>query len=268
MGAIRSFMINLVVLCVRAIVQSYTYLTLPLYYLVQNPKERLRRSRVIRSRQLDPSDPYSPYVRTGPVPDHPLTACKTVLECFDLMKKIHRMDRPVVGYRTIIDDQIVLDANGQPMRMDGKAVRKLRLTNYQWLTYEQVFDKCEVIAKGLAANGFVKHKRCAIFTETCVENLLFMIASQAIGLVGVGVFSNLGDEGESTKQLEHRNQARFDLDTMNVVKICGCINIEYLDQDQRKTKLRHTKSLPKLVNMFLKLFQNSFHHSCRTGQES
>ena len=184
-------------LCVRAIVQSYTYITLPLYHLAQNPKERLRRSQVIRSRQLDPSDPYSPYVRTGPVPDHPLTVCKTVLECFELMKKIHDMNRPVVGYRTIIDDRVVLDPKGQPVRMDGKVVRKLRLTDYKWLTYQQVFDQCELIGKGFVTNGFTKHKRCAIFTDTCVENLLFMIASQGIGLVGVGVFSNLGDEGES-----------------------------------------------------------------------
>ena len=180
---------------VRIVVQTYTFLTLPIYYLAQNPGKKLKQSRTMRAKQLDPADPYSPWVRTGPTPYHVLSTCQNLPEGFELMQKLYPPDRPVIGYRTVIEEKQVLDLNGNPVKIDGKSVRKLRLTDYRWMTYRQVFDKSHDIAKGLILNGFKKYDKCVVLSETCADNLVFMISMQFIGVLSVGVFANLGDDG-------------------------------------------------------------------------
>ena len=228
MGSIGSGLIALFMLIVRIIVQTYTYITLPIYKLVQCPSKKLKLSRVIRSKQLDPSDPYSPYIRTGSVPHHVLTSCRNLPECFELMKQLYPPDRPVIGYRTILDEEYVLDAKGEPLKMDGRVLRKLRLSSYKWLTYAQVFEKSKYIARGLSVNGFVKHNKCVVFCDTCPENLLFTIATQIIGVLSVGVFSNLGDEGIAHAINETQSEhifTSYDLvpKVLNLLSVCPSI---------------------------------------------
>jgi len=182
---------------VNVLVQSYTVITLPIYYFIQRPNKTLELASARKSRQVDPEDPYSPWVRIGERPYHVLSVCKTLAEGFEMIRKTYPPDRPAVGYRKIIEEQIVTDHNGKQVRVDGKVLRKYRLTDYQWITYKEVFERSDFIGKGMLVNGLKRKDRIVILAETCADNLIFGISIANIGLVTISVFATLGDDGKS-----------------------------------------------------------------------
>ncbi len=197
MTKLRETLIQTLVFVVRVVVQSYTYLTLPIYYFIQKPYKKLESATAQRSKQLDPNDPYSPWVRLRSTKFHVLNTCGTMAEALHMVRHLYSPQRLAIGYRKILEEKVVTDGNGNAIRVDGKVLRKFRLSDYQWMTYREVIDRVDCIARGLLVNGFERHQRIVMLAETCADNLMFVQSLISIGTVFVTVFATLGDEGES-----------------------------------------------------------------------
>lgn len=98
----------------------------------------------------------------------------------------------ILGYRQVLSEEISLDEEGNSRRIDGRQLKKYRLSEYQWLTYGQVDTFSRSIAQALFAKGIASSDKVLIISETRIE---WMICAQAIirtGATLVTLFSNLG----------------------------------------------------------------------------
>ncbi|CAG2116733.1 unnamed protein product [Medioppia subpectinata] len=179
----------------RIIVTAYTYATLPVYYVCQKPWQRLAVANRCGGHQTDPTDPYSEWEREIEIPQHPLMSCQTVCEAIDKVRELYPLDKPSVGYREVLAEEVQCDRDGRPIKMDGKVLRKYRLSDYKWLTLGQVCDRIDHISRGLMDAGLQKGDRVAIYAETGVQWFLMSGAIAKMGGVLVTVFHTLSDEG-------------------------------------------------------------------------
>jgi long-chain acyl-CoA synthetase len=67
--------------------------------------------------------------------------------------------RPALGTRKFIAKESEITA-------DGRTFEKLTLGSYEWISFEEAFERACNFASGLAALGHAKGERCAIFGET------------------------------------------------------------------------------------------------------
>ena len=177
MSVAKKLFVKTFMIIFRGVVQCYTYLTLPIYYWMQKPNETLAKTKFQRAKQLNPADPYSPWVRATPTKFHVLTTSRSVAEASQIARRLHHWDRPAVGYRRVIEEHVVTDGKGSDVRVDGKVLRKFRLSSYNWMTYGQVWDRVDSISRGLVLNGFQRGQKIVVLAETCVDNLIFLQVS-------------------------------------------------------------------------------------------
>jgi long-subunit acyl-CoA synthetase (AMP-forming) len=83
--------------------------------------------------------------------------------------------------------------DGKIRRIDGKSLKKYKLSEYKWLTYGQVDTISRNIAKGLLANGVNYGDKVLLLSETRVEWFLCAQAIAKLGATIVTLFSNLGN---------------------------------------------------------------------------
>ncbi|CAG2166700.1 unnamed protein product, partial [Oppiella nova] len=174
---------------IKAVVYCYDIITFPIYLLAQKPWARRRESAQRRARQLDPSGPYSPWVRAlkHQVPDtHFVNACHTVDELWARAVREYG-DRQCVGYRRVL-------AESDDRQPDGKVFRKRLLDDYRFLSYVEVDELVGVAANGLLALGVRPGDLVVIFAETRYE---WMVSAQALWRIGATVgalYATLTDE--------------------------------------------------------------------------
>lgn len=75
---------------------------------------------------------------------------------------------------------------------DGKIFRKLILGDYIWLTYKQVDEKVEYLARGLYLQGVKPGDTVMIFAETKAEWLMSAYAVFRIGAHIATLYATLG----------------------------------------------------------------------------
>lgn len=201
-----------IVSIVRVIVNIYTWLTLPIYFLLQRPWIRIEKARNVGARLVNQKKERHPidddaiplslqntefleYERFVPIPPHPLMKCNTIIEAIYERTEIYPNDEPVLGFREIIEEQIQLNSNGQPIRIDGKVLRKYKLSDYKWITYNQFLEQFESCARGLLSLGIKRNTPIAIYSETSLQFTISSMASAKCGALLVTVFHTLTDEG-------------------------------------------------------------------------
>lgn len=162
--------------------------TLPLYMLVQQPWRTQRRSAEPKSKKLRPDDPFSPWVRIGSPPDHECYRASTVNELFSATIQKYKTGRSF-GYRKCYGEE----DEKQP---DGKVFKKQILADsYVWLTYNELDERIDAIARGLMIHGVKPRDVVLIMAETRLE---WMLSAQAIFRLGATIatlYATLGDDG-------------------------------------------------------------------------
>lgn len=210
MAFMQSLLVPMVVGLVRLYTSVYTVVTLPLYYLLQQPWRRLKASRecganiVGRGRMATGSDEipkpiqglnYLDLERYAEIPFHPMMVVQTMDEAFDEVIKLYPLDRPALGYRDILSEEVQYDHLGNPVRIDGKLLRKYRLSEYRWLTLGEVHERATALFRGLVGEVGVKaNDRVAVFAETSVHFFINYVAQAYCGTVIVSVFHAMNDE--------------------------------------------------------------------------
>ncbi len=184
-------------LILKPIVQLYTYLTLPFYWLAQTPSETLQKANFIRATPLVKDDPSSPWVSTFPSDyKYVLDEVNTIDEMMDKVHNYFNLDRKALGYRRVLREHVVTGPDGvTPLRIDGRPVKKRELSDYNWISYEEMIKRKNHMASGFHLNGVSQRDRVVILCETCAEYLMVELAIARAGAVQVNVFSTLGDSG-------------------------------------------------------------------------
>lgn len=98
----------------------------------------------------------------------------------------------LTGHRQILSEEETLDEHGNVRRIDGRQLKKYRLSDYQWLNFGQVNTVVKSLAQGLMDKGVAPSDKVLIISETRIEWMLSAHAIVRTGATIVTLFSNLG----------------------------------------------------------------------------
>jgi len=171
----------------KSIVCAYDILTYPIYSIIQRPWEFRQKTRKVRAKFSDPSDPNSELIRI--VDEETNTDkfdCETLAELFSNNVKRYG-NRRCLGYREVFGEE-------DERQADDKIFRKLILGDYKWLTYNEVDEKVENFAKGFWLQGIRPGDTVMIFAETKAEWLMSAYAVFRIGAHIATLYATLGQD--------------------------------------------------------------------------
>lgn len=186
-------LVNLFMLKTRLLVNLYTATTLPFYYLAQKPWRTVALAKQIKSKKLLINGSWV-WVRNEEPPEHPHLKCGTYVQVMDTMIPMYGPKRPALAYRQVLQEHTQKNPDGSVVRVDGKILTKYQLSDYKWLTLEQVMQRVHAIANALTSCGAKKGQNILIFADTRVEWFLCSLAVMKIGATLVTLFSTLGTQ--------------------------------------------------------------------------
>ena len=183
---------QLALLPAKALVNAYTWTTLPLYTIAQRPWQRVQASKAFAVKVYKDKHGRTVYYRQAPPSiDHPFFKYSTFPEIVPTLDR----NRRVIGIRDVISEQLALDENGNPVKIDGKELKKVKLSNqYRYYTVGEVMDRVDSIARGLKELGVQKGDKVLIYAENGVEWFYTCLALARINAVTVTLFSTLGKQ--------------------------------------------------------------------------
>ena len=118
----------------------------------------------------------------------PFDGCGTVHEVFEYATKKNG-PRPALGEREVLETRSEIAA-------DGRAVEKLRLGAYRWMTFREASDRVRAIASGLVdLAGLNEGDKVIIYADTKRDWQLAAQACFRMNLTVVTIYATLGEEG-------------------------------------------------------------------------
>lgn len=172
---------------IQILVTLYSILTLPIYYYIQKPWLITEESKRTKAKQIDPTNPYSPWVRTKKPIKSLIEGCENINDLFD--KIVQRYgDKEAFGSRPILNEF-------EDKQSNGRVFRKFVLGDYQWINFNQAKERVAVIASGFSQQG-IKHGDIVILmSDTRLEWMLSALALSKIGATVATLYATLGEEG-------------------------------------------------------------------------
>ncbi len=170
------FLVNLFMLNTKAVVNAWTFTTLPFYTIYQQPWKKLRLSKSFGVQAIKDRQGRTVYSRPCPVKVyHPLMTYQTLNEVIPHLDPKRR----AVGYREVLSEEPQLDERGQPIKIDGKELKKIKLADdYQWWNVEQVLERVDALARGLQAMGVTEKSKVLIYADNSFD---WFCAGLAVG---------------------------------------------------------------------------------------
>lgn len=215
-------MLTKLVMCfIKTVVGIYSFVTYPIFYLIDKPKKKIANARSIKARQENPMDPDSPWVSTerkGTELIPLVLESRTVEDAINRAIREYGGKRRCYGYRQVLSEE-------QVEGKDGKKVKKYRLSDYKWLTYYEYEKRMINFARGLAFLGVRPQETVMIYCETRVEWVIAAHGVIKIGAVLATLYSTLNPEG-----VEHG-----------------------INETKAKTVITSNELLPRLIDMQKKL---------------
>lgn len=141
----------------------------------------------VLSRQVDPSDPSSPYRSTLTNDIVRLDGDKynNIYKTFAEACKAYA-DQPTMGVR----DCLNLEDEVQP---NGKVFKKYNLANsYTWSTYKVLLERVNNLSNGLLTSGIQSDQNVVLFSETRPEWIITALACMRIKAPVVTLYATLG----------------------------------------------------------------------------
>ena len=178
---------SIIILFVKTTVFAFDLITLPIYVFIQRPWIRWKKAKAIRAKQLDSSDPYSPWISLKNTNKSFIDDCLTVDEVITKTIEFYGNDKQCLGYRDIINEEILYSG--------GKPITKYVLSDYKWITIGELDKRIENIGKGLLMNGVKSGQNVMIFADTSID---WFICEQSIFRIGATLattYTTLNDEG-------------------------------------------------------------------------
>nr|XP_056706120.1 fatty acid CoA ligase Acsl3 [Euleptes europaea] len=154
----------------KFVILIYTIVTYIPWYIFSGSRYAIAKSRQIKAKPVH-SKPGSAYRSVNSL--HCLASvlypgCDTLDKVFKYATSKYK-DKNLLGIREILKEE-------DEIQPSGKIFKKVILGNYNWLSYEDVYNKANNFGKGLAVLGQQPKTTIAIFCETRAE---WMITAQA-----------------------------------------------------------------------------------------
>lgn len=218
-------LVNLALLQAKALVNAYTFATLPIYALVQRPWRRLKLSQATGIQITVDLLGRKVYSRPSPLNiQHPY------LNCYSFNEMIPYLDRnkEIIGLRDVLSEVPQLDADGQPIKIDGKELIKMKLADkYRWFTVGQytnqyyhecffllilhfigqILDRADAMGRALQKMGVKPGTKVCLFAENSLEWLCIGIALMRINAITVTLLSILSKSLH--KKVIHKNNFAY-----------------------------------------------------------
>lgn len=190
-GKIKSGLTNEIIFAlIKLLIWIYTYVTLPVYWLVQRPWKEQQESEQCRITLesenppvwiRSPNDNSSKFIA-------PLVGCKTFSQVISLACSLYH-DRNCFGFREVLETKDVVDSS-------GKVVTKKRLGDeYVWYTFGQVDARIDNLVAGLLVSRIKPGDRVALIMDGCLEWTLTAFAVTRMGGILVTVFPAISSDG-------------------------------------------------------------------------
>ena len=173
----------------KALVNAYTWTTLPLYAIAQQPWRRLRQSKSFGVQAIKQPDGRIVYSRPCQMhQEHPYFG----LHSFNQIVPLLDRKRKIVGIRNVISEQVQLNEKGEPIKIDGKQLKRIKLANdYHWFTVEEIMNRVDSLARGLHQMGVCKGEKVLIFADNSLEWFCTALALQRLNAITVTMLSIL-----------------------------------------------------------------------------
>lgn len=108
----------------KAIVNAYTWATLPFYAMAQRPWLKLRQAKNLGVIKTVDKQGRLIYSRPSKHLNHPFNNYRTIPEIIPLIDR----NREAVGIRDVISENVLRDNSGNSIQIDGKVLKKASLT--------------------------------------------------------------------------------------------------------------------------------------------
>lgn len=172
---------------IKVLVSAYDLVSIPIYSILQRPWDYWRRKHMAFAKAAIEKDPSSPWVRVTSSGLDSLDGIRTMDELTRKAIHVYR-DQPCLGTRQVLGES-------EEKQKDGKVFKKLVLGDYQWLTYNEVDRKIDLIGRGLMAHGVRPRQNVVILAETRLEWMLAAQACLRINIPVVTLYATLGEDG-------------------------------------------------------------------------
>jgi len=118
----------------------------------------------------------------------PRSGAKTLIEVLEKCKEKFG-GRRCAGWREVIEVHQVEDAGGVKRE-------KIQLANeFQWINYQEYYDRCLSLARGLASIGLEPQSKLVIYAETQRDWMVSAFAAWFSNAQVVTIYATLGEEG-------------------------------------------------------------------------
>lgn len=185
-----SMLVNLALLPTKAVVNTYTALTLPFYTIYQRPWRKLRLSKSFGVKTYQDQHGRTVYHRPAP-PNlcHPFYNYSTYNEVLRTLDP----GRVALGVREVLSEKLQVDEHGKTVVIEGKELTQVKLSdNYRWLTVGEVMHKVDQLARGMQQLGIGKGEKVVIYADSGLEWYYMALALTRLSAVVVTLFSTLG----------------------------------------------------------------------------
>ncbi|KAG1714093.1 Long-chain-fatty-acid--CoA ligase 4 [Nymphon striatum] len=174
----------------KTVIFVFDLITLPIHLIIQKPWRKTRESEKSVMQQVNPSDPYSPYMCTVPYTEEQkeyFRTMPTVTDLFNLSVEKYS-DCPCQGARIAYREEEEIQTNGQ-------VFKKLILGDYEWKSFKEVQERVNNFGKGLRLLNVQPQDKVVILADTCPEWLIAALACFQHNVSVVTLYTNLGEEG-------------------------------------------------------------------------
>lgn len=188
--SISVFSVDKLSIIIKCLVIAWDIITLPIYFVIQNPIATYKRAHRVRARRENDSVYDSAFIRVGePINyDENLLACDTMDSWFRYVVSKYN-SQPCLGTRERF-------AEIEEKQISGKIMKKFVLDHeYKFKSYIEVEQKVASLMKGFQSSGIKPRDLVPIFSETREEWLMTALALWRMDAVVVTLYSNLGTDG-------------------------------------------------------------------------
>ena len=247
-------LVNLALLNTKALVNAYTWSTLPFYAAIQRPWRKLKLSKtfgVTTEVQKNGSRIIYSRPKEADIGRHPYYRHSTFPEAF---ASLAGSTKPAIGVREVIQETAAVDEAGKPVLVEGRPLMKVQLAKeYQWLTAADVMAKVDCLARGLREMGIGKGDHVLIYAENGVQWFYTCLALARLNAVMVTLFSTLGDSGVVYGM--NQSDARFVVTSESLLPKLNALSgqfqhlqsIVYIRDEKKKADSLKTAETERLV---------------------
>lgn len=194
MSLAKKLSIDSLLYLIRSIIFLYDLISQPIFYFKHKVYEKQHEiEQVERSRQLDPSDPNSPWCQINI--DSRQKKLETKIDSYttydEMMRDAFRSfgESPCYSVRQIVHEQWIKKADSD------KLLRQVKLSDYKWVNFKQFEGQIESTRRGFLLEGIRAGDKVMLYADTRPE---WQISSQALIRLGAIVgtmYSTLGVDG-------------------------------------------------------------------------